>query len=126
MPGSALTPQAAVERLGATSAEVRAAALLDERGRLAGHAGDEAVPPDRLRGLAADLFAAADGAGARAGLAPVGRVEVSRPDGGVFGLRDRGSGGDPWTLVAITAAGALSSLVFYDLRMTLLAIEGGR
>lgn len=108
------------------SGEVRTAVLLDEGGGLAAHAGDDAAPPDRLRALAGDLFGAADGAGARAGLGPVGRVEVSRPDGGVFGFRGRDRGGDRWTLVAVTAAGALSSLVFYDMRMALLAIGGER
>jgi hypothetical protein len=124
VPGSALTPQAAVERLGSTSREVRSAVILDGRGELAAHAGEETGPPDLLRELAEELFAAADGAGLRADVEQVDRVEVSRPDGGVFGLRDRTRAGDPLTLVAVTAPGALSSLVFYDMLMTLRGVGG--
>ena len=124
--GSALTPETAIERLGAMSEEVHTAVLLDEDGVLAAHAAHDETPPDRLRELASDLFAAADAAGARAGVAPVGRLEVSRPDGDVFGLRDRDRRGDAWTLVAVTSGGALSSLVLYDMRMTVRAMGGDR
>lgn len=124
VPGSALTPQAAVERLGSTSREVRAAVVLDGRGELAGHAGEDPTTPERLRELAGELFAAAEAAGPRAQVDRVDRVEVSRPDGGVFGLRDRDREGGPLTLVAVTGGGALSSLVFYDMRMALRDIGG--
>ncbi len=126
MPQSALTPQAAIARLGATPGEVRAAVLLDDRGGLAAQAADDNSIRDGLRGLATDFFRAADAAGVRAGVDPVGRIEVSRPDGGVYGLRDRDRDGNLWTLVAITAAGALSSLVLYDMRMAVLAIGAPR
>ncbi len=119
---SALTPQAAVDRLGAMSEELRLAVLLDGAGELAAHTGDGAGARDGLSDLAADLFRAADAAGGKVGVDPVGRVEVSRPEGGIFGVRGRDPGGDEWTLVAVAAAGALSSLVLYDLRMTLQAI----
>jgi hypothetical protein len=120
VPGSALTPQAAVERLGSTSGVVRAAVIFGERGDPAVHAEDEAVTPDRLRDLAEELFAAVDAAGLRTDVDQVDRVEVSRPDGGVFGVRHRQRNGPgPRTLVAVTGPGALSSLVFYDMRMAL-------
>lgn len=122
VPESALTPDAAVERLGETSTEVRAVILLDESGGLVAHAGLRARPAERLGGRAADLFAAAEAAAARRGLAGAARVEVSRPEGGVFGVRAADRDGRPLTLIAITAGGALSSLALYDMRMALLAM----
>jgi hypothetical protein len=119
---SALTPQAAVDRLGAMWEELRFAVLLDEAGELAAHTGYGAEVRDRLHALAGDLFRAADAAGHKVGVDPVGRVEVSRPEGGMFGLRGRDRNDDRWTLVAVAAGGALSSLVLYDLRMTVQAI----
>lgn len=108
------------------SSEVHAAALLDEHGDLAAHTGVEPDLAAPLETLAGTLFDAAATAGARAGLEPVGRVEVTRPEGGVFGVRGADRAQRRWTLVAVTATGALSSLVFYDMRMVLLAMGGGR
>ena len=122
MPDSALSPDAAVERLGETSKEVRAAILLDERGGLAAQIGTDEHRARQLQELSGDLLRAADLAGDRAGIAAVGRVEVSRPDGGVYAVREPDRDGRRWTLVAITAAGALPALMLYDLRMTVLAI----
>jgi hypothetical protein len=122
VPESALTPDAAVERLGETSTEVRAAILLDERGGLVARTGVRARPAERLRKRVADLFGAAQAAAARSGLAGAARVEVSRPEGAVFGVRALDREGRECTLVAITAGGALSSLVLYDMRMALLAM----
>lgn len=120
---SALSPEAAVERLRASSTEIRAAVLLDEDGGLAAQAGMEGGENERLEDLAGRLLQAAETAGGRAGVEEVSAVEVSRPGGGVFGLR----AGNPekprrWTLVAVTAAGALTSLVLYDMRMALRAM----
>ena len=119
---SALTPQAAVERLGQQSAEVRAAALLDGDGNQAAWAGADGADAEGIAELAGELFMIADAAGARAGLDGVERVEVARPEGGVYGIRARDPAGRSWTLVAVTAGGALSSLVFYDLQMTIRAL----
>lgn len=119
---SALTPQAAVERLGEQSAEVRAAALLDGRGGRAAYASADGADADGIAELASELFAVADAAGSRAGVDGVERVEVARPEGGVYGIRARDPASRSWTLVAVTAGGALSSLVFYDLRMTIRAL----
>ncbi|MBA2566767.1 MAG: hypothetical protein H0V08_03090 [Thermoleophilaceae bacterium] len=120
--GSALTPQAAVERLGDQSAEVRAAALIDERGNQAASASADGADAEGIAELASELFSVADAAGSRAGLAGVERVEIARPEGGVFGVRGRDAAGRSWTLVAVTAGGALSSLVFYDIQMTIRAL----
>lgn len=114
---SALTPEAAVERLHRQSAEIRAASLLDEDGReLAAEAGEG------LAELAAELFRVADAAASRAGVDGIQGVEVARPEGGVFGLRARDPQGRAWTLIAVTAGGALSSLVLYDMRMAIRAL----
>jgi len=119
---SALTPQAAVERLGEQSADVRAAALLDEGGNRVASANADGADADGIAELAAELFTVADAAGSRVGLDGVGRVEVARPEGGVFGVRARDPAGRSWTLVAVTVGGALSSLVFYDMGMTIRAL----
>lgn len=118
---SALTPEAAVERLARQSAEIRAAALLDEHGHEA--AGDSI---EDFAALAKQLFRAADAAGSRAGIGSVEGVEVARPEGGVYGLRARDPDGRLWTLIAVAAGGALSSLVFYDMRMAIRALGAAR
>lgn len=117
-----MSPEAAVAELLEASGEVRTALLLDEHGELVAHAGDG--DPQNLAELSAELLAAAEVARARNGAAPVGRVEVSGPSGGVFAVR-RGDDGAGKTLVAVTAGGALPSLVIYDLRMTLARTEVG-
>jgi hypothetical protein len=118
---SALTPEAAVERLARQSAEIRAAALLDEHGQ--GAAGDSI---EDFATLGEQLFRMADAAASRAGIAEIEGVEVARPEGGVYGLRARDPDGRLWTLIAVAAGGALSSLVFYDLRMTIRALGAAR
>lgn len=101
---------------------MRAACLLDEGGGEVAGASADGADSGRLAELAAELFAVADAAGSRAGIGGVRRVEVARPEGGVFGVRARDPEGRDWTLVAVTAGGALSSLVFYDLGMTIRAL----
>jgi hypothetical protein len=118
---SALTPEAAVERLQRQSAEIRAALLLDEGGRELAAEGGEG-----LAELVAELFRAADAAASRAGVDELQGIEVSRPEGGVFGLRARDSQGRAWTLATVTAGAALSSLVLYDMRMAIRALGAPR
>jgi hypothetical protein len=117
--GSALTPQAAVEELEEMSSDISAAILLGGRGELLARGGADAPRAEHLRDLAAKLLATADDAGVRAGLERVGRVELSSPRGTVFAVREDGRGGSGSTLVAVASGGALSSLVLYDMRMTL-------
>lgn len=123
VPASQLSPQSAVSRLGEMSPEVRAAVLLDDSGELTASAGSEGDDAGRLGELAARLFETAELAGRRAGVESVGRVEVARRDGGVFGVRRSDGANRRWTLVAVTAAGALPSLVLYDLWMTLSSMD---
>ena len=126
VPDPSLTPAAAVERLADMSAEVRAAVLLDEGHQVTACRGvNDEGDEDQLGRLACELLAAADGAGTRAGLNEVAGIEVSRPEGGVYGVRDADRAGRRWTLVAITAGGALPSLMLFDLRMTVAAIGEG-
>lgn len=96
--------------------------LLDERGELAASSGADEDAAKQLRDTARSLLDAADRAGARAGLRPVARVEVSRPDGGVFALRDDDASSRRWTLLAVTAGATLPSLMLYDMRMAIRAI----
>ena len=115
------TPAAALERLAGAADELQAAVLIDERGELVVSAGDD-LDGDRLADHARDLLAAADAAAARGGLEAVERVEVSRPDGGVFAIREADRDGRRWTAVAVVAGGALPALVLYDLRMAVLGL----
>jgi hypothetical protein len=116
------SPQDAVERFSAGSAEARAAVLLDEHGELAASTGADEDAAKLLRETAQGLLEAADRAGSRAGLPEVARVEVSRPDGGVFALRDGDASSRRWTLLAVTAGATLPALVLYDMRMAIRAI----
>lgn len=119
------TPEAAVRRLAETSEDVRAVLMLDEAGELEAHHGTDAAGADRLRELSVELLRAARAAGARSGIEAVARLEISRPDGGVFAVHERPPGGRGRTLVTITSGGALPSLVLYDMRMTLAGHGAG-
>jgi hypothetical protein len=112
----ALTPELALAYLGELSTDIHAAALLDDDGRLAAYSGVEAADSDRLRGLVADLFEQA--ARAASGDAP-DQVEIALPEGSVFAVREHG-----YTAAVVTGRYALSSLMFYDLRMTLADLAG--
>lgn len=107
----ALTPDLALAYLGELSTDIRAAALLDDDGRLAAHTGVDAAESERFRELVGDLFDQA--AQAAPGDAP-DQLEVALPEGSVFAVRERG-----YTAAVVTGRYALSSLMFYDLRMVL-------
>lgn len=111
-----------MESLEAGSPEIRSALLLDGRGRVVAHAG--AGEADSMREAVLELIAAAGTAAGRDGAAETARIEVSSPGGGVFAVRRDGGRAEAMTLVAVTAAGALPSLVLYDLRMGLAGIDG--
>jgi len=114
---SALTPQLALDHLGELSSDIRASVLIDASGALAASAGVSEQGADRLRELALELFGHADQAAA-ADFGPLGQVEVTTPEGAVFGVRAPAARGD-WTLAIITGRFALSSLMFYDARKVL-------
>jgi hypothetical protein len=112
----ALTPELALAYLGELSTDIRAAALLDESGRLAARSGVDDGDSERLHGLVTDLFDQA--ARAATGAAP-DQLEVALPEGSVFAVREHG-----YTAAVVTGRYALSSLMFYDLRMTLADLAG--
>lgn len=116
MPEPAPTSQAVVDRLTQSSTDVRVALLLGGDGTVVAHAGTEQESAGRLGDLAGTLLRAGDAAGSRAGLEAVNRIEVSRPEGAVFAVRDPGH---ERTLVTVADGGALSSLLLYDMRMAL-------
>lgn len=113
----ALTPELALAYLGELSTDIRAAAVLGEDDSVAAHTGFENGDAEQIGDLVGRLFehakeAAADGP-------PPAQVEVSVPDGVVFALRDHG-----WTLAVVAGRYALSSLMFFDLRMVARDLAG--
>lgn len=115
-----LTPERAAESLRELSADVRAAVLLDAAGSLAGASADGPADARALGELARRLFEEVDRATRDWDTEPPEQVEVQVPGGAVFGSRT-----PRWTLAAVAKRGALSSLMLYDLRMVLGALEGG-
>ena len=111
----ALTPELALSHLQELSGDIRRAVLLDGCGALAAHAGGDEREGHRARELVLKLFDCADAA-APAG--PVSQVEVALGASAVFAVRE-----PEWTLAVVTAAPALSSLMFYDLRSVLSRLE---
>ena len=107
----ALTPDLALAYLGELSTDIRAAVLLDDRGRLAAARPDADAPQaEALAELALELVARADEAEGE----PVAEVEATTAEGAVFCVRGRA-----WTLAVVAERMALSSLMRYDLRHVL-------
>ena len=117
VPDPTLTPELALAYLGELSTDIRAAAVLGSDGSLAaqtGFEGDGGGAIDELVGALFDHAAkAADGADGP------DQVEVALPEGSVYALRDRG-----WTLAVVAGRFALSSLMFFDLRMVARDLSG--
>ena len=117
MPDPTLTPELALTYLGELSTDIRAAAVLGSDGSVAAHTGFEEGDADSVKSLVGDLF---DRAAEAAGEGPApGQVEVALPEGSVFALRERG-----WTLTVVAGRFALSSLMFFDLRMVARDLAG--
>ena len=112
-----LTPDLALAYLGELSTDIRAAAVLDESGSVAAQSGFDEGGADQVRELVGDLFKHAAEAGADA--AAPDQVEVALPEGSVYALRGHG-----WTLAVVAGRFALSSLMFYDLRMVVRDLAG--
>ena len=107
----ARTPDLALTYLGELSTDIRAAVLLDDRGRLAAARPEApAARAEAMGELARELLARADEAAGE----PVAEVEATTADGAVFGVR-----GDGWALAVVAERPALSSLMRYDLRHVL-------
>jgi hypothetical protein len=112
-----LTPELALAYLGELSTDIRASAVLDEAGAVAAQSGFEEAGDDRVRELVTDLFDHAREAAGDA--AAPNQVEIALPEGSVYALREHG-----WTLAAVTGRYALSSLMFFDLRMVIRDLSG--
>jgi hypothetical protein len=113
----ALTPELALAYLGELSTDIRAAAVIDQAGSVAAETGFHEGGTEQVQTLVDGLF---DGAREAAADAPApDQVEVSLPDGSVYAVREHG-----WTLAVVTGRFALSSLMFFDLRMTLRDLAG--
>ena len=106
-----LRPQEVPERLRELLPDVRAAVLIDSAGALIG-AGEEDA--EQLTALVRELVADADAATG----SPPQQVEVQVDGGAVFLTRD-----SRYALAAVTRKAALASLVLYDQRALLEAVE---
>ena len=113
----ALTPELALAYLGELSTDIRAAAVLDDSGALAAQSGFDEGDSGQVRALVGDVF---DRAAEVAGDGPApAQIEVALPDGSVYAIREHG-----WTLAVVTGRFALSSLMFFDLRMVIRDLAG--
>ena len=115
----AMTPELALAYLGELSTDIRAAAVLDKPGSVAARSGFDESGEDRLKELVGDLFDHAASATSGAGDADPNQVEIALPEGSVYALREHG-----WTLAVVTGRFALSSLMFFDLRMVTRDLAG--
>lgn len=113
MADAALTPDLALEYLDQLSTDIRAAVLLDASGAPAASSGPDGA---RMGELARELFDRAEAASP----GPVSQVEAWAGGGIVFAVRD-----ERWTLAVVTGRYALSSLMFYDLRLVLADLGAG-
>ena len=117
MSDPALTPELALDYLAELSTDIRAAAVLDDGGAIAAQSGFDEDDAGQVRELVGDLF---DRAAEAAGDEPApGQVEVALPEGSVYALREHG-----WTLAVVAGRFALSSLMFFDLRMVVRDLAG--
>lgn len=104
-----LTPELALDYLGELSPDISAAILLDAVGELVSCT-EDGHGAQRMRDYANELFERAD----QADDGEVGQLEIATGSGTVYAVR-----GERWTIVLVAKRGALSSLMFYDLRHVL-------
>jgi predicted regulator of Ras-like GTPase activity (Roadblock/LC7/MglB family) len=111
----AMTPELALAYLGELSTDIRAAAVLDKDGAVAAQTGFDDGDDDQVKELVGDLFDRA----AEAGDPASNQIEIALPEGSVFAVREHG-----WALAVVTGRFALSSLMFFDLRMVIRDLAG--
>ena len=109
----ALTPDIALRYLGELSTDIRTSVLLGADGEIAA-AAPAAADADSLRRLTLRFFEQADDADDQ----EVAQIEVSTGDAAVYATRERN-----WTVAVVTGRFSLPSLMFYDLRTVLAALE---
>ena len=114
-----MTPELALAYLGELSTDIRGAVLLDKQGSVAARSGFDEDDDEQLEELVGDLFAHAATATSAAGEPDANQVEIALPEGSVYALREHG-----WTLAVVTGRFALSSLMFFDLRMVIRDLAG--
>jgi predicted regulator of Ras-like GTPase activity (Roadblock/LC7/MglB family) len=112
----AIAPEAVAASLCETAPDARAAVVLDASGELAGSSEENAERSRTLAATARELLEAVDAAAP--GDAPE-QMECQVDRGGVYLVR-----GKRWTLVTVTRRAALSSLMFFDMRVELAKLEG--
>ena len=91
--------------------------LIDASGVLVASSGAPEDAAELLGRLTLELFDHADAA-AEGAFGPLGQVEITTPEGTVFGIRAPAAPAE-WTLAVISGRLALSSLMFYDARKVL-------
>ena len=111
----AMSPELALAYLGELSTDIRAAAVLDKDGAVAAQSGFDEGDDEQVKDLVGDLFDHA----AEAGDPAPNQIEVALPEGSVYAVREHG-----WTLAVVTGRFALSSLMFFDLRMVIRDLAG--
>jgi predicted regulator of Ras-like GTPase activity (Roadblock/LC7/MglB family) len=109
-----LTPRDVPDLLRELSPDVRAAVLLDAAGGLVAAGEEEPDHADELAGLVRELIDAADSSGG----SPPEQIEVQVAGGSVYVSRD-----PHHVLAAVTRRAALASLMLYDQRALLAALE---
>lgn len=116
MDASKATPAQVVDHLDGLGTGIRASVVL-EGGTVAAHSDEDLARGREMRDLLVELFERADAASED----PVDQLEVSTAAGAVFAVRRAG-----WAIGVVAHRLALSSLMLYDLRATLLALEAGQ
>jgi predicted regulator of Ras-like GTPase activity (Roadblock/LC7/MglB family) len=111
-----LTPQDAPARLCELSPDVRAAVLIDAAGALVAASEDDPERAEELAGLVRELVELAD----EVADSPPEQLEAQVDGGAVFVSR-----GPHHILAAVTRKAALSSLMLFDQRALLAAVEEG-
>ena len=106
-----LRPQDAPDRLRELSPDVRVAVLIDSAGSLVAMSPEDG---EGLGELVRELVAEADAGASR----PVAQLEVQVDGGAVFFTRD-----PRYVLAAVTRKAALASLMLYDQRALLRAVD---
>jgi hypothetical protein len=104
---------AAIERLMSLSSDVRAAVLVDGGGEALA-CSEEGPRATEMARLASELFEQARQLPGE----QVDQLEAQVDAGAVYAVREQGH-----TLAAVSDRAALSSLMFYDLRAALMALE---
>jgi hypothetical protein len=113
-----MTPELALAYLGELSTDIRAAVVLADDGAPAARSGFDDAGDDAVQELVGELFERAAATVAEGEAAPA-QLEVALPDGSVYAVREHG-----WTLVVVAGRFALSSLMFFDLRMVIRDLAG--